>query len=106
MDCKSLQEKIAADCKRTEDHIMSTWLPKIIQLFRSEETLNRVKEKKLDSFFKSASTLMSNQVRSCSPLVGIFEVLPPNINDNSAYCLFSQVEIPASEKCRGVCNLV
>lgn len=105
MDCKSLQEKIAADCKRTEDHVMSTWLPKIIQLFRSKETLNRVKEKKLDSFFKSASTLISNQVRKFT-IGGEFQILPLNINDNSAYCLISKVEIPASEKCRGVCNPV
>uniref|UniRef100_A0A3B5KNF2 Dynein axonemal heavy chain 12 n=1 Tax=Takifugu rubripes TaxID=31033 RepID=A0A3B5KNF2_TAKRU len=63
VDCKSLQEKIAADCKRTEDHVMTTWFPQIIHLFRSEETLSRVKEKKLDSFFRSASTLISNQLK-------------------------------------------
>lgn len=75
MDCKSLQEKIAADCKRTEDDVMSTWLPQIIHLFRSEETLSRVKEKKLDSFFRSASMLISNQVGSCWPHVGISKII-------------------------------
>lgn len=34
------------------------------------------------------------------------EMLLLNINDNSAYCLISQVETPAPEKCGGVCDPV
>lgn len=65
VDCKSLQNKMAVECKRLEDRIMNTWFPKVIHLLTSKETLNGVKEEKLDSFYDCASTLISNQVRYC-----------------------------------------
>ncbi|XP_049921653.1 dynein axonemal heavy chain 12 [Epinephelus moara] len=64
VDCKSLQNKMALECKRTEDRIMNTWFPKVIHLLTSKETLKGVKEEKLDSFFDCASTLISNQLKS------------------------------------------
>ncbi|XP_067448608.1 dynein axonemal heavy chain 12 [Thunnus thynnus] len=64
MDCKSLQNKMAVECKRTEERIMNTWLPKVIHLLTSKETLKGVKEEKLDSFYDCASTLISNQLKS------------------------------------------
>lgn len=105
MDCKSLQETIAAECRRTEEHVMSTWHPKIIQVFRSEATLKRVKEKKLESFFKSASTLISNQVGSRSPPVEILKCCHSAVMV-TGLIVFSPVEIPASEECGGVCDPV
>ncbi|XP_051280505.1 dynein axonemal heavy chain 12 [Dicentrarchus labrax] len=64
VDCKSLQNKMAVECKRTEDRIMNTWFPKVIHLLTSNDTLNGVKEEKLDSFYDCASTLISNQLKS------------------------------------------
>ncbi|XP_070695267.1 dynein axonemal heavy chain 12 [Pempheris klunzingeri] len=64
VDCKSLQNKVAVECKRTEDRIMNTWFPKVIYLLTSYETLKVVKEEKLDSFYDCASTLISNQLKS------------------------------------------
>ncbi|XP_023257599.1 dynein heavy chain 12, axonemal [Seriola lalandi dorsalis] len=64
VDCKSLQNKMAVVCKRTEDRIMNTWFPKVIHLLTSKETLKGVKEEKLDSFYDCASTLISNQLKS------------------------------------------
>uniref|UniRef100_A0A3B4UUS5 Dynein axonemal heavy chain 12 n=1 Tax=Seriola dumerili TaxID=41447 RepID=A0A3B4UUS5_SERDU len=64
VDCKSLQNKMAVMCKRTEDRIMNTWFPKVIHLLTSKETLKGVKEEKLDSFYDCASTLISNQLKS------------------------------------------
>ncbi|KAI9530578.1 hypothetical protein NQZ68_000068 [Dissostichus eleginoides] len=64
VDCKSLQNKMAVECKRTEDRIMNTWFPKVIHLLTSYETLKGVKEEKLDSFYDCASTLISNQLKS------------------------------------------
>ncbi|XP_071332600.1 dynein axonemal heavy chain 12 [Trachinotus anak] len=64
VDCKSLQNKMAVECKRTEDRIMNTWFPKVIHLLTSKETLNGVKEEKLVSFYDCASTLISNQLKS------------------------------------------
>ncbi|KAK9514800.1 hypothetical protein VZT92_025488 [Zoarces viviparus] len=64
VDCKSLQNKMAVECKRTEDHIMNTWFPEVIHVFTSKETPKRVKEQKLASFFDCVSTLISNQLKS------------------------------------------
>nr|XP_046251760.1 dynein axonemal heavy chain 12 isoform X2 [Scatophagus argus] len=64
VDCKSLQNKMAVECKRTEDRIMNTWFPKVIHLLTSKETLKGVKEDKLDSFYNCASTLISSQLKS------------------------------------------
>ena len=65
VDCKSLQNKMAVVCKRTEDSIMNTWFPKVIHLLTSDTTLKGVKEEKLDAFYDCASTLISNQVKWC-----------------------------------------
>ncbi|XP_053173949.1 dynein axonemal heavy chain 12 [Scomber japonicus] len=64
VDCKSLQNKMAVECKRSEERIMNTWFPKVIHLLTSKETLKGVKEEKLDSFYDCASTLISNQLKS------------------------------------------
>ncbi|XP_031701028.1 dynein heavy chain 12, axonemal isoform X2 [Anarrhichthys ocellatus] len=64
VDCKSLQNKMAMECKRTEDRIMNTWFPKVIHVLTSKETLRGVKEEKLESFFDCVSTLISNQLKS------------------------------------------
>ncbi|XP_040909250.1 dynein heavy chain 12, axonemal [Toxotes jaculatrix] len=64
VDCKSIQNKMAVECKRTEDRIMNTWFPKVIHLLTSQDALKGVKEEKLDSFYDCASTLISNQLKS------------------------------------------
>uniref|UniRef100_A0A673A977 Dynein axonemal heavy chain 12 n=1 Tax=Sphaeramia orbicularis TaxID=375764 RepID=A0A673A977_9TELE len=64
VDCKSLQNKMAVECKRAEDRIMNTWFPKVIHLLTNKETVKGLKEDKLDSFYNCASTLMSNQLKS------------------------------------------
>ncbi|KAK2851543.1 hypothetical protein Q5P01_007819 [Channa striata] len=64
VDCKSLQNTVVLECKKTEDRIMNTWFPKIIHLLTNEETLKAVKEEKLDAFYNCASTLISNQLKS------------------------------------------
>uniref|UniRef100_A0A3B4A2Y1 Dynein axonemal heavy chain 12 n=1 Tax=Periophthalmus magnuspinnatus TaxID=409849 RepID=A0A3B4A2Y1_9GOBI len=64
VDCKSLHNKVALECKRTEDRIMNTWFPKIIHLLTSKDMVKGIKEEKLDSFYNCASTLMSNMLKS------------------------------------------
>ncbi|XP_055007109.1 dynein axonemal heavy chain 7-like [Boleophthalmus pectinirostris] len=64
VDCKSLHNKMALECKRTEEHIMNTWFPKIIHLLTLRDTVKGIKEEKLDSFYNCASTLMSNLLKS------------------------------------------
>ncbi|XP_068180564.1 dynein axonemal heavy chain 12 [Antennarius striatus] len=63
VDCKNLQNKMAVECKRTEDRIMNTWFSKVIHLLTSKDILKGFKEEKRDSFYSCASTLISNQLK-------------------------------------------
>uniref|UniRef100_A0A3Q1GHE1 Uncharacterized protein n=1 Tax=Acanthochromis polyacanthus TaxID=80966 RepID=A0A3Q1GHE1_9TELE len=85
VDCKSLQNKMAVECKRTEDRIMNTWFPKVIHLLTNKEILNRVKEQKMDSFYNCASTLISNQLKSL--LQTNVEEFASVFNPSSHHCL-------------------
>uniref|UniRef100_A0A8D3AAF5 Dynein axonemal heavy chain 12 n=1 Tax=Scophthalmus maximus TaxID=52904 RepID=A0A8D3AAF5_SCOMX len=90
MDCQSLQNKMAVECKRTEDRIMNTWFPKVIHLLSSKETLKGVREEKLDSFYDCASTLISNQLKSMlqksiEEFVSLFE--PSNHHHLPLFCM-------------------
>ncbi|XP_034447227.1 dynein heavy chain 12, axonemal [Hippoglossus hippoglossus] len=83
MDCKNLQNKMAVECKRTEDRIMNTWFPQVIHLLTSEETLKGVKEERLDCFYDCASTLISNQLKSMlqtsvEMFINLFELSNPH----------------------------
>ncbi|KAG7228180.1 hypothetical protein INR49_013343 [Caranx melampygus] len=78
VDCKSLQNIVDVECKRTEERVMNTWFPKVIHLLTCNDTLKGVKDKKLDSFFDCASTLISNQLKSLlltsvEEFVGLFD---------------------------------
>uniref|UniRef100_A0A3B4Z7I9 Dynein axonemal heavy chain 12 n=1 Tax=Stegastes partitus TaxID=144197 RepID=A0A3B4Z7I9_9TELE len=85
VDCKSLQNKMAVECKRAEDRIMNTWFPKVIHLLTNRETLNGVKEQKLDSFYNCASTLISNQLKSL--LQTSVEVFASVFDPSNHHCL-------------------
>uniref|UniRef100_A0A9J7YDE2 Dynein axonemal heavy chain 12 n=1 Tax=Cyprinus carpio carpio TaxID=630221 RepID=A0A9J7YDE2_CYPCA len=64
VDCQSLKNKVAVECERVEDRLMKFWFPKVIHLLTSKDTLQKVKPKKLDSFYNCASTLLSNQLKA------------------------------------------
>uniref|UniRef100_A0A8C1ZXR8 Dynein axonemal heavy chain 12 n=1 Tax=Cyprinus carpio TaxID=7962 RepID=A0A8C1ZXR8_CYPCA len=64
VDCQSLKNKVAVECERVEDRLMKSWFPKVIHLLTSKDTLQKVKPKKLDSFYNCASTLLSNQLKA------------------------------------------
>nr|XP_061802869.1 dynein axonemal heavy chain 12-like [Nerophis lumbriciformis] len=64
VDSKELQKKLALKCETTEEQIMNTWFPKVINLLTSPKTLGSVKEDVLDAFYKSACTLISNQLKA------------------------------------------
>ncbi|XP_043080221.1 dynein axonemal heavy chain 12 [Puntigrus tetrazona] len=64
IDCESLKNKVAVECERVEDRLIKSWFPKVIHLLTSKDTVQKVKPKKLDSFYNCASTLLSNQLKS------------------------------------------
>ncbi|XP_067302544.1 dynein axonemal heavy chain 12 [Pseudorasbora parva] len=80
VDCESLKNKVAVECERVENTLMKAWFPDVIQLLTSKGTLQKVKPKKLDSFYNCASTLISNQLkalveRSVVAFVSLFDPL-------------------------------
>lgn len=66
MDCLSLQDKVAMDCKQAEDHIMQKWYPKVIKTLKSKH-VTKVEKAKMRTIYRCAFTLLSNQVRHNRP---------------------------------------
>ncbi|XP_074055006.1 dynein axonemal heavy chain 12 isoform X7 [Macrotis lagotis] len=63
MDCESLRNDVSIHARKTEEKLMNTWYPKVINLFTKKEALDDIKPEKLDSFYNCVSTLLSNQLR-------------------------------------------
>uniref|UniRef100_A0A8C6ZHR7 Dynein heavy chain linker domain-containing protein n=1 Tax=Nothoprocta perdicaria TaxID=30464 RepID=A0A8C6ZHR7_NOTPE len=63
IDCESLKTSVNSSCSNSEEKIMNTWYPKVINLFTQKKALDGVKLDKADSFYNSVATLMSNQLK-------------------------------------------
>ncbi|XP_015987106.1 dynein heavy chain 12, axonemal isoform X14 [Rousettus aegyptiacus] len=63
IDCESLKNDLAIQIKKSEEKIMNTWYPKVINLFTKKEALESIKPEKLDAFYNCVSILMSNQLK-------------------------------------------
>uniref|UniRef100_A0A5F8GIC4 Dynein axonemal heavy chain 12 n=1 Tax=Monodelphis domestica TaxID=13616 RepID=A0A5F8GIC4_MONDO len=63
MDCESLRNDVSIGARKTEEKLMNTWYPKVINIFTKKEVLEDIKPEKLESFYNCVSTLMSNQLR-------------------------------------------
>lgn len=63
LECESLQNDVSINCLKTEEKILNTWYPRVINLFTRKEALEGVKHDKIDSFYNCVATLMSNQVK-------------------------------------------
>ncbi|XP_077462234.1 dynein axonemal heavy chain 12-like [Stigmatopora argus] len=64
VDIKELHKQLVEECQTAEEQIMNTWFPKVINLLTSPKTLGSVREDVLDGFYKSACTLISNQLKA------------------------------------------
>ncbi|XP_048346084.1 dynein axonemal heavy chain 12 isoform X2 [Sphaerodactylus townsendi] len=63
LDCESLQNDVSINCVKVEEKILSSWYPRVINLFTRKEALEGVKADKVDSFYNCVATLMSNQLK-------------------------------------------
>ncbi|KAK9406180.1 hypothetical protein NXF25_004954 [Crotalus adamanteus] len=63
IECESLQNDVSIKCLKTEEKILNTWYPRVINLFTRKEALEGVKPDQMDSFYNCVSTLMSNQLK-------------------------------------------
>ncbi|XP_068166194.1 dynein axonemal heavy chain 12-like [Antennarius striatus] len=77
IECKKLKAKIIKDCKTTEDSLMTTWFDAVLNLFKNKH-FYCMKKAKLNSLYKCASVLISNQLiamleRSTLQFVNLFD---------------------------------
>ncbi|XP_054991966.1 LOW QUALITY PROTEIN: dynein axonemal heavy chain 12 [Sorex araneus] len=63
IDCESLKNDLSIQIKMSEEKLLNTWYPKVINLFTKKDTIEGIKPEKLDSFYNCVSTLLSNQLR-------------------------------------------
>ncbi|XP_015686276.1 dynein heavy chain 12, axonemal-like, partial [Protobothrops mucrosquamatus] len=63
VECESLQNDVSIKCLKTEEKILNTWYPRVINLFTRKEALEGVKPDQMDSFYNCVTTLMSNQLK-------------------------------------------
>lgn len=78
MEFSSLKNNIILECERTEDKLMHTWYPSIINLFADKDAFTGIKPDKQESFYNCVTTLISNQVpQMCMNVCGfmVFECL-------------------------------
>uniref|UniRef100_A0A8C8RTS4 Dynein heavy chain linker domain-containing protein n=1 Tax=Pelusios castaneus TaxID=367368 RepID=A0A8C8RTS4_9SAUR len=63
IDCESLKNDVSLNCTKTEEKLLNTWYPRVINLFTRKEALEGIKSDKVDSFYNCVATLMSNQLK-------------------------------------------
>ncbi|XP_060622080.2 dynein axonemal heavy chain 12 [Anolis sagrei] len=63
IEYETLQNDVSINCLKTEEKILNTWYPRVINLFTRKEALEGVKPDKVDSFYNCVATLMSNQLK-------------------------------------------
>ncbi|XP_061474275.1 dynein axonemal heavy chain 12 [Rhineura floridana] len=88
LEYESLQNDVSINCLKTEERILNSWYPRVINLFTRKEALEGVKSDKVDSFYNCVATLMSNQLkellkRTVEAYVQLFD-----INDQRKLPLF------------------
>ena len=62
MEFSSLKNNIILECEKTEDKLMHTWYPNIINIFADKNAFTGIKADKQESFYNCVTTLISNQV--------------------------------------------
>ncbi|KAJ6668326.1 hypothetical protein lerEdw1_015703 [Lerista edwardsae] len=63
VEIESIQNDVSINCLKTEEKLLSTWYPRVINLFTRTEALEGIKSDKVDSFYNCVATLMSNQLK-------------------------------------------
>ena len=62
MDFESLKNNVILELEKTEDKLMHSWYPKVINVFGDKNNFTNIKPDKMDSFYNCVTTLISNQV--------------------------------------------
>lgn len=62
MEFSSLKNNIILECEKTEDRLMHTWYPNIINIFADKNAFTAIKPDRQESFYNCVTTLISTQV--------------------------------------------
>ncbi|ESP01004.1 hypothetical protein LOTGIDRAFT_225521 [Lottia gigantea] len=78
IDFERLKNDVTLDLERSEEKLLNSWYPKIINIFANRDNFRNVTGDKLESFYSSIATLVSNQlkellVRTIDTFVDLFE---------------------------------
>ena len=75
MEFSSLKNNIILECEKTEDKLMHTWYPNIINIFADKNAFTGIKADKQESFYNCVTTLISNQVCDLLQIRVFFEFI-------------------------------
>nr|KAG5708500.1 hypothetical protein BaRGS_026227 [Batillaria attramentaria] len=78
MEFESLKNNVILDLEKTEEKLMHSWYPGIINVFADKNNFTNIKPENMESFYNSVTTLISNQlkgllVRTIDAYVSLFE---------------------------------
>ncbi|XP_021341821.1 dynein heavy chain 12, axonemal-like isoform X1 [Mizuhopecten yessoensis] len=78
IEFESMKNNIQLDLEKMEDKLMHSWFPTIINVFADKVAFVPPKADKIDSFYNSVTTLISNQLknlleRTIHAFVGLFD---------------------------------
>ena len=57
-----LQNNVILECEKMEERLMHKWWPEVLNVFVDRKQFNSIQQDKMESFYASVSTLISNQV--------------------------------------------
>ena len=63
MEFEHLRNNVILECEKSEEKLMNTWLPGIINVFADKNNFTSVRSDKLESFYNCVTTLISNQIK-------------------------------------------
>ncbi|XP_041350374.1 dynein heavy chain 12, axonemal-like isoform X3 [Gigantopelta aegis] len=78
MDFEGLKTNVMLDLEKSEEKLMHSWHPNVINVFADKHSFANIKPEHMDSFYNSVSTLVSNQlkdllVRTVESFVSLFD---------------------------------
>ncbi|XP_020624937.1 dynein heavy chain 12, axonemal-like [Orbicella faveolata] len=63
IECEHLKNNVTLDCEKTEEKLMHSWFPEVVNVFIDKNMLKHLNTSQADSFYNSVSTLVSNQLK-------------------------------------------
>ncbi|RMX38335.1 hypothetical protein pdam_00005508 [Pocillopora damicornis] len=63
IECEHLKNNVTLDCEKTEEKLMHSWFPEVVNVFIDKDMLKHMSSSQVDAFYNCVSTLISNQLK-------------------------------------------